>query len=123
VIVFEASKPDVSLGYEVASALHLGKPVIVLYRANTGAVPHGLKGINSDKLQVDSYDEETLPELLKVAIDYAQDVSDIRFNFFISPSLSNYLDWISQTKKCPALYTCEKLIERDMEKNKEYRDS
>jgi len=39
VIVFEASKPDVSLGYEVASALHFGKPVIVLYRANTGAVP------------------------------------------------------------------------------------
>jgi hypothetical protein len=123
VVIFEASKPDVSLGYEVATALHLGKPAIVLYRANSGSVPHGLKGINSDKLQVDSYDDDTLAELLKVAVEYAQDVSDIRFNFFISPSLSNYLDWISQNKKVPRSVYLRELIERDMERNKEYKES
>jgi hypothetical protein len=121
-VIYEISKPDISIGYEVANALNLGKPVIVLYRSNGGAIPHGLKGLNSDKLQIDSYDDDTLPELLKVALDYAQDVSDIRFNFFISPALSNYLDWISQHKKVPRSVYLRDLIEKDMEKNREYTE-
>jgi len=120
VIIYEVTKPDVSIGFEVASALHLGKPVVVLYRSDNGSVPHGLKGISSDKLQVLSYDHNTLEELIKLSLEYAQETNDTRFNFFISPNLSHYLDWVSQTMKIPRSVYLRKLIEDDRESHSEY---
>jgi hypothetical protein len=45
---------------------------------------------------------------------------DTRFNFFISPKIGNFLDWIAKKKKLPRAVYLRKLIEDDMDKNKEY---
>ena len=120
IIIFEVTKSDVSIGYEVAIALQSGKPVIVLYKSGTGSIPHGLKGINSDRLQVSSYNYQTLKELLTVSIEYAQEQADTRFNFFVSPKHIAYLDWIAQKRKIPRSVFLRKLIEKEMEKDEEY---
>ncbi len=114
VIVFETTRPDVSIGFEVATALNHNKPVIVLYRRREGVIPHGLKGLHNDRLQLLSYDNETLGEMLELALDFAEETSDIRFNFFITPSISAYLDWVAREKKIPRSVFLRHLIERDM---------
>lgn len=120
IVLFETTQPDVSIGYEVATAMNLGKPVIILYKKDSSDAPHVLKGIDSEKLQILGYDNNTLKELVKVAIEYAQESVDVRFNFFISPSISGYLDWISLNKKIPRSVYLRNLIETDMDENDEY---
>lgn len=120
-IMFEVTRQEVSIGYEIATAINMMKPVIVLYEDMGKNVPHGLKGIKSDRVQVHAYSEETLDELIELAIDYAGETADVRFNFFITPSIGRYLDWVAQQKKLPRSVYLRNLIELDMERNDEYR--
>lgn len=121
VIVFETTRPDVSVGYELAQAMNYMKPVIVFYRKASNSVPHSLKGVQSEKMQIFAYDDNNLEELLESSIAYAHEAVDVRFNFFISPSISQYLDWISKEKRIPRSVYLRNLIEKDMESNPEYQ--
>ncbi|MCA9368883.1 MAG: hypothetical protein H6773_03205 [Pseudomonadales bacterium] len=121
VVVFETSKPDVSVGYELAVAVNLLKPVVVMYNNEKAQVPNSIKGVESDKLQIIGYSEHTLEEILDISLENAHDSQDVRFNFFISPAIGNYLDWISKNKKIPRSVYLRNLIQKDMEENEEYR--
>ncbi|MBP9670484.1 hypothetical protein KBD75_03725 [Candidatus Woesebacteria bacterium] len=120
VVVVETTVPLLGAGYEIAVALQLGKPVIALYRPDGKNTPHVLKGLESDKLQVIGYNDKNLSEALSLALEYATDQMDTRFNFFVSPSIVNYLDWVSKKRKLPRAVYLRKLIEEDMHSNKEY---
>jgi len=121
VCIFETTTPSLAIGHLIAVALQHGKPVIALYSGQSA--PFFLTGVKDEKIQVINYNEENLKQSLEEAIDYAQEKVDTRFNFFISPSLSHYLDWISSTKKVPRSVYLRQLIEEDREKNKEYYES
>ncbi len=121
VVIFETTKPDVSVGYELAVAVNLNNPVIVMYHNTKGTPPNSIKGVESEKLQIIGYDDSTLVEILEIALENAHDSTDVRFNFFISPSIGSYLDWISKNKKVPRSVYLRNLIQRDMEENEEYR--
>jgi hypothetical protein len=116
VVILEVSKHSLSMGFVMNQALDLGKSVIALYVKDRP--PFFASGIDNDKLQVLEYSPQTLSTVLGSALDYAQETMDTRFNFFISPSLSHYLDWISQTKKIPRSVYLRQLIEEDRECHK-----
>ncbi len=121
-VVAELSFPStLNVGHEVTMALSKGKPVVGLYFKDQESF--FFEGIQSDKFVYESYTAETLAETLEQALEYAQEISDTRFNFFISPSLSHYLDWVSQTKKIPRSVYLRQLIEEDREQNKAYFDA
>lgn len=122
VVIVETSIPLLGAGYEIAVALQLSKPVIVLYRPDGKNTPHVLKGLESDKLQVIGYTDKNLEEALILALDYATEQADTRFNFFVSPSIVNYLDWVSKSKRLPRAVYLRKLIEEDMRSNTEYNE-
>ena len=92
--IFECTLHSLSIGFLIEKALALNKPTVVLYLEEN--IPHFLAGIESEKLFVASYTEETLKEVLKRTIDRARDMRDARFNFFISPSLLTYLEETSK---------------------------
>lgn len=122
-VIFEVTAPDISIGYEIAYALTLNKPVVVLYRrdANTQpGTPGALKGMHSERLQVLSYDDATLSEILALALDYAEETSDVRFNFFVTPTISAYLDWVAKERKLPRSVYLRRLIEDDMRNSTGY---
>ncbi len=121
VVLFETTKADVSVGYELAVAVNLHKPVVVMYHNEKGRAPNSIKGVESEKLQITGYDDETLAEILDISLENAHDSSDVRFNFFISPAIGNYLDWIAKNKKIPRSVYLRTLIQNDMEANEEYR--
>ncbi len=117
-VILEVTVPSFSMGYVLHKALEMGKPVIALYQS--GNPPYFAQGIENEKLQVIEYDDESLQDTLVDAIEYAQGKADVRFNFFISPAIGNYLDWISKVKKIPRSVYLRNLIEKNMEDNDEY---
>ena len=121
VVVFETTKPDISIGYELAVAVSLHKPVIALYNDKKTTAPNSIKGVEKEKLQIVGYNEDTIDEVLDIVLENAAESADVRFNFFISPAIGNYLDWIAKNKKIPRSVYLRNLIQKDMEDNEEYR--
>lgn len=120
IVITEVSHPSIGIGYEISLALNFGKPVIILYTSKNA--PYLLEGTQLDKLQLIEYRLEELPKVLEQAIKDAKDQMDVRFNFFISPRIGAYLDWITKHKKLPRAVFLRSLIEEHMKKNKEYRN-
>ncbi len=117
-VVVEVSKSSIGLGQEIALALSMNKPVIALYR--DGVDPHLLRDEGGDLLLLARYNQKNLRKVLEDAIEYASSHQDVRFNFFISPAIGQYLDWISQSKKIPRSVYLRNLIEKDMEQSEDY---
>ncbi len=118
-VVVEISYPSTAnVGHELTYALSLGKPVIAL--PLSGRNPMFLQGRIDDKLTIIPYTEHDLEQVLESALDYANSVQDVRFNFFISPEIGSYLDWIAKNKRIPRAVYLRRLIEEDMKNNQEY---
>lgn len=120
VCVFETTTPSLAVGHLISTAIHQGKPVVALYKGENA--PFFLSGAVDEKIQLVNYDENSLKEKLSDALDYASSQQEVRFNFFISPAIGRYLDWISKVKKIPRSVYLRALIEREMRENKEYQD-
>jgi len=119
IVIAEVSYPSTGVGYEASLALNEGKPVIALHVK--GKEAYLLEGSQLDKLQVVEYEIGHLSKILKRSIEEAKDTMDVRFNFFVSPKIVHFLDWISKTKKMPRAVYLRRLIESDMKKFKEYQ--
>lgn len=121
VVVFETSTHSLAVGHMVNLALSMGKPVVALYVKDN--MPYFLSGLVDEKLQLLEYKKENIQELLDEALSYATGQADTRFNFFVSPSIVNYLDWVSKQKRIPRAVYLRKMIEEDMRDNEEYNKS
>ena len=117
-VIIEASTSSFGIGQEIALALHNNKQVIVLYLS--GKEPHLLRDEAEDSLYIVEYTQETLKDVLKDYIEDAKDQMDVRFNFFVSPKIVRYLDWITKSKKMPRAVYLRRLIEQDIQKNKKF---
>ncbi len=118
VVIVETSLHSLAVGHITNLALGLSKPVIALHLP--GKEPYFLSGVEDDKLQIVEYTLSNLDKTLEMALKYSSEQMETRFNFFISPKIGNYLDWISKKKKLPRAVYLRKLIEDDMDKNKDY---
>jgi nucleoside 2-deoxyribosyltransferase len=112
VVIAETSFPSISVGYEISVAIHLGKPILVLY--SEGHPPSLLAHHREDNLICEKYSTDTLCEIIEDFLNYAQDTSDSRFTFYITSHIASYLDDISLKKKIPKSVYLRRLIEKDM---------
>jgi hypothetical protein len=119
VVVAEVSYPSVSVGYELTLALDKGKPVLALHLPEK--VPAALLGESSDKFIMKAYQFSDLKRRLSRWLKELSNKIDVRFNFFITPQLLSYLDWIAGKKRIPRSVYLRNLIEKDMKKNIEYQ--
>lgn len=117
-VVVEASTPSFGVGQEIANALSDNQQVMVLFVK--GKKPNILTYQGRDLLYQIEYTPENLKEQLTEYIEFAKSNSDTRFNFFISPRIGSYLDWVAHKMKLPRAVYLRKLIEEDMEQNKDY---
>jgi hypothetical protein len=115
----EVSGHSMSMGYLISNALEMNKPVIALH--NKEHTPVFIKGINDSRLIISEYDKENVEQVIKEALNKANSLIDVRFNFFINPKILNYLDWIAQKRMLPRSVFLRNLIEREMKKDKEFR--
>ncbi|MBU1118002.1 hypothetical protein KKD37_03500 [Patescibacteria group bacterium] len=118
--VFEASYPStLHIGHEITLALEKNKPVIGLHAV--GREPILFKGMKNGKIRWVEYNSKNLKDLLLEAINEAKKDIDVRFNFFVSPEILAYLDWVSQNKMIPRSVFLRNLIEKEMKKDKEFK--
>lgn len=121
VVVLDVSVPSLSMGFLLLKSLEASKPVIALYKQ--GYSPYFALGIDDERLQVIDYTDENLEIELNSSLEIAQEKADVRFNFFISPRIGTYLDWISKVKKIPRSVYLRALIEKEIDLNEEYKKS
>jgi len=119
IFVAEVSTQSLSVGHEISEAMNMNKPVVVLYMGDHR--PSLLFGADYDKLQIIKYDNDTLGTQLAKAIEEAKQHSDVRFNFFVSPKILTYLDFVAQKRMIPRSVFLRDLIEREMKKDKEFK--
>lgn len=117
-VVVEASVPSFGVGQEISEAVVDNKQVIILYLK--GMKPHILINRGQEDLYLAEYKGENVREVLKEYIEFARSRSDTRFNFFISPAIGAYLDWVSRGQRIPRAVYLRKLIEKEMKNNEEY---
>lgn len=117
--VAEVSTSSLGVGHEITIALEKGKPVIAFYQRT--ASPNVIRGISSDRFLTVAYEDSTLRETVRDSVEKARGKTDIRFNFFVSPEINEYLDWISRVKRVPRAVYLRELVEKEIERNKEYR--
>jgi hypothetical protein len=120
IVIIEASYPTLGTGFMAASVLQLGKPLIALHLPQRDL--YILRGMESEKLLLVEYTMENLNQVIKDAINFASGTMDTRFNFFVPPQISHYLDWITKYKKLPRAVYLRELIEEHMRQNKEYQE-
>lgn len=119
IVVAEISFPSVSIGHEISYALELSKPVVVLHVS--GESSSLLEGRKDEKLHILTYDLGNLKEVLDKALEEAKKRMDVRFNFFVSPKILAYLDWVAQKRMIPRSVFLRNLIEKEMHKDKGFR--
>ncbi len=120
ICVFEASYPStLHIGHEITMAIERNKPVIVLHVKDRE--PILFKGLKSEKLWWIEYSDKDVSEKLLAAIDEARRNIDVRFNFFVSPKILSYLDWVAKNRMIPRSVFLRNLIEREMKKDKEFK--
>ena len=120
-VVAEVSFPStLNIGHEITLALSKNKPVICLYLE--GKISAFFNGIKNDKLIYESYNPKTLKEVVLRSFETLSGVTDTRFNFYISPEIGNYLDWVSQHKKLPRAVFLRSLLEKSMKTEKDFKN-
>jgi len=117
-VILEVSTPSFGVGQEIAFALANNKQVIAMHLPRHE--PHLLRDEGEDSLYIVEYTRDTIKEVLEDYIDITKDQMDVRFNFFVSPKIVNYLDWIAKKRKMPRAVYLRRLIENDLEKSKEF---
>lgn len=118
IVVVEVTKPEIGTGYEVALAVNMGKPVIAFY--TEGEYSPIFVGQGTQQVQHLEYDSDNIKEVLNFAIEEAKNQMDVRFNFFISPEIAAYLDWVSKEKRVPRAVFLRRLIKEHMRENDDY---
>lgn len=119
ITIMEISGHSMSMGYLTAKALEFGKPVIYLQRESTQ--PHWMEGLDDPKLLSVKYEDGNVTEVLDKAIAKAKELIDVRFNFFVSPKILSYLDWVSQKRMQPRAVFLRNIIEKEMRKEREFK--
>ncbi len=115
-MIAETTFPSISVGYEISLALRVGKPVLLLY--SEGNPPSLLEHHKDDKLIAERYTADTVKPIIEDFISYTNQKSDLRFTFFVTPAIVNYLDDLAKRKKIPKSVYLRRLIEEDMQKNR-----
>lgn len=120
IVVAEATSQSMGVGYLVSMALDFSKPTILLFKGDKQ--PNILSFIEqSDRLFVCKYgDGIDLKTILSEKLGVAKGSADVRFNFFVSPKILEFLDWIAKDRKVPRSVFLRDLIEKEMKKEKRF---
>jgi len=115
-MIVEATFPSISVGYEIALALHKGKPILVLY--SQGDPPSLINNNEEERLVCEKYSPATLEETVTDFIHYVEGSVDTRFTFFITSEIASYLEKVAKKQNMPKSVYLRNLILRDIKKTK-----
>ena len=83
-------------------------------------MPQILIVVPSVNIRAVKYTLGNLENVIKKLITEVKSSIPVRFNFFVSPEINEYLDWIARVKRTPRAVYLRELLEKEMEKSKEF---
>ncbi len=98
IVIVEATEESLSVGYQIATAVQLKKPVLILIRKDALSTNTSFgNGISPDfdsLATVKRYDTDSLRVVIGAFINENKiHKKDMRFNFFINPEINAYLKY------------------------------
>lgn len=115
VVIADSTLPSFSVGFQVATAMHMKKPILILNREGVNAAPFPA-GIDIG-VQYKTYNDDTLKEVVK---DFLKEndiqLKDMRFNFFIDRPIYNYLRWSAHKTGKTKAEILRELVMREIDK-------
>ena len=119
IVIMEISGHSMSMGYILSKALEINKPVIAMYKEDME--PVFIAGMDDPKLILAKYTLTNVEKTIWESIKKAKSLIDVRFNFFVSPKILTYLDWVGQKRMIPKSVFLRNLIEREMKKDRDFK--
>lgn len=113
-MVAEVSFPSISVGYEISLAVHMNKPVLILY---SDTPPSLLAHHEDENVICEKYTNNTFKEIIDDFIGFIDSKSDCRFTFFITSEIAAFLNKIQKEQKIPKSVYIRKLIMEKMKRN------
>ncbi len=118
VFIAETSTQSFGVGYQVALAIHLKKPVLLLHNASANESVFA-SGIPEQNAQIKPYDKDNLKEIIEnFLLENTIENKDLRFNFFIDRQIYNYLRWVSVKRNKTKAEILRELVQREIDKDK-----
>lgn len=122
VYIADISLPSVAIGYEISQAIVLRKPVLALINEKSSFQPLAtIKGNKSRYLELEKYNVDTLPKILKDFMKKSKKKLDSKFILIVSPEIDSYLTWSSQENRMHKAQIVRDAIEKVMNKDTEYK--
>lgn len=117
VVIAEVSKRSFGVGYQVATAVQLKKPILLLRRHNATESAMAL-GITEQNVKYQRYTEANLERTVQAFLrENDIPLKDMRFNFFINRSIYNYLRAASAKTGKTKAELIRELVKREIEKD------
>lgn len=114
VIIAETTYENFGVGYQIASAVHQKKPVLLLRRDDADKNAF-VTGVDDGWVRHVEYNRSNIDDLLGAFLD-DNDIStkDMRFNFFIDRPIYNYLRWASLKTGKTKAEVLRELVQREI---------
>ncbi len=112
IVIFEVTKSDINTGIELSFAVSEMKPVIVLFKEETGKAPYSLKGVKNETIQIVPYSESNLEFELLSALNLSESQLSTRFNLILPAKQSALLSSIAKSKKTTKSAVVRQLIDK-----------
>lgn len=121
--IAELSEPDSCIGYQIAQAINLKKPVLVLRYQSASYEPLTIiKDNKSPLLSYKTYSETSLPFIIRHFIKNAQEKVNSKFLMIISARLERYLEWNARELRRSKAEIIRESIEITMQSNQKYKE-
>jgi hypothetical protein len=119
VVIGDASGQSFSVGYQVAEAIQMKKPVLLLHSEQKEKLPFA-SGIKEANVVFKTYNKDNLEKIVKQFLeDNDIKTKDMRFNFFIDRNIYNYLRWSSHKTGKTKAEVLRALVQREIERKED----
>lgn len=123
IVIANVTHQSNRVSYEIATALLDRKPVIAIFREDSGTkLLPPIEGNESKYLTVARFkDNNDLGKSLLSAFEETRKKIDTKFILIISPEIDKYLEWAAQERRQHKAQVVREAIESVMNKDREYQ--
>lgn len=121
-LIADVSFSSASVGFQVGLALSRKIPVLCIYSEEFGEkeAPQVIQAIKSPMLLIKSYTEKSLKKVVKEFFNELPENKLIKFNFIITPKISEYLNWGSEKNDISKSDFLREIVEKIIDTDREF---
>lgn len=124
ILIAEATSDSHGIGFLIAEALSLKKPVLCLSYENRKGRPSSVLSSSAKEarlLQFKIYNDSNLKDIITSFLKEAKQKLDTKFILIIPAEIDRYLEWASKEKRMHKAQLVREAIDKIIEEDKDYQ--